>query len=73
MLDTYRNEHHDWDTYERQFLALIDERQIGKMGIRRTIANGCLMCSQDKPEHCHRSLVAEYLQRNWGDVKIVHL
>ena len=73
MLDTYRNEHHDWDTYERQFLALMDERRIGKMGIRRTIANGCLLCSEDKPEHCHRRLVAEYLQRHWGDVEIVHL
>ena len=73
MLDAYRNEHHDWDTYERQFLTLMNERRIGKMGIRRTIANGCLLCSEDKPGHCHRRLVAEYLQRHWGDVEIVHL
>ena len=35
MLDAYRKEHHDWDTYQRQFLALMDERRIGKKGIKR--------------------------------------
>ena len=26
MLAAYRNEHRDWDTYERQFIGLMDER-----------------------------------------------
>ena len=73
MLDAYRKEHKDWETYERQFLALMDERRIGKKGIKRTLSNGCLLCSEDKPKHCHRRLVAEYLERQWGDVEIVHL
>jgi uncharacterized protein (DUF488 family) len=37
------------------------------------IANGCLLCSEDKPDHCHRRLVAEYLKDHWGDVQICHL
>ena len=73
MLDAYRKEHRDWDIYERQFLALMDERRISKKGIKRTIANSCLLCSEDTPEHCHRRLVAEYLQREWGDLEIIHL
>ncbi len=73
MLDAYRNQHHDWDTYQREFIALMDERRIGKKGIRRTISNACLLCSEHKPEHCHRRLVAEYLDRHWGNVEIVHL
>ena len=73
MLDAYRNEHHDWDTYEREFLTLMDERRIGKMGIKRIISNGCLLCSEDKPDFCHRRLVAEYLRRHWGDIEIIHL
>ncbi len=73
MLDAYRNEHHDWDTYEREFLALMDLRRIGKRGIKRIISNGCLLCSEDKPEFCHRRLVAEYLQRHWCDIEIIHL
>ncbi|MCY4529587.1 MAG: DUF488 domain-containing protein [Chloroflexi bacterium] len=73
MLDSYRKEHRDWELYEREFLALMDERRISKKGIKRTIANACLLCSEDKPEHCHRRLVAEYLNRHWGDIEIVHL
>ena len=73
MLDAYRKEHRDWETYEREFLALMDERRISKKGIKRTIANACLLCSEEKPEHCHRRLVAEHLSRHWGDIEIVHL
>ena len=73
MLDAYRKEHHDWQTYEGQFLTLMTQRRVEKMGIKRTIANSCLLCSEDQPEHCHRRLVAEYLQSHWGDVEIIHL
>ena len=73
MLDAYRNDHRDWEVYEREFIDLMDERRIGKKGIRRTISNACLLCSEHKPEHCHRRLVAEYLDRHWGNVDIVHL
>ncbi len=73
MLDSYRKGHKNWDIYESEFLALIEQRQIEKMQIKRTVANACLLCSEDKPDQCHRRLVAEYLQRSWGDLDIVHL
>ncbi len=73
MLAAYRNEHRDWETYEGQFLGLMDERRIANNVARSTIADSCLLCSEDKPELCHRRLVAEYLDRHWGDVEIVHL
>ena len=73
MLAAYRNDHLDWETYERQFLALMDERRIAESPIRETIADSALLCSEDKPERCHRRLVAEYLDLHWGDVEIVHL
>ena len=40
---------------------------------REIIEGGCLLCSEDKPHHCHRRLVAEYLKQQWGDVDIQHL
>ena len=73
MLAAYRNEHMHWDTYERQFLALMDERRIADTVEKSIIADSVLLCSEDKPERCHRRLVAEYLDRHWGDVEIVHL
>ena len=73
MLDAYRKEHRDWQTYEREFLALMDARRVAKRGIKRIIANACLLCSEDTPDNCHRRLVAEYLRRHWGNVEITHL
>jgi uncharacterized protein (DUF488 family) len=73
MLDAYKKNHGSWATYERQFLDLIKERRIEKKVSRDVAADGCLMCSEEKPHHCHRRLIAEYLQQYWGDVEIVHL
>ena len=33
----------------------------------------CLLCSEDTPDHCHRRLVAEYLEKKFGDMEIIHL
>ncbi len=73
MLDAYRKEHHNWETYESEFLGLMAQRRIEKMGIKRTITNSCLLCSENQPERCHRRLVAEYLQSHWNGLEIVHL
>ena len=49
------------------------ERRIEKTIPEETVADGCLLCSEDKPHHCHRRLVAEYLNDSWGGVEIAHL
>ena len=73
MLDGYRKDHKSWATYEKQFLDLMRSRRIEATLPKDVIADGCLLCSEDKPHHCHRRLVAEYLGRNWGDMDIKHL
>lgn len=73
MLDEYKKRKGDWAAYERRFLALMEERRIESTVPKEAIAEGCLLCSEDKPHHCHRRLVAEYLKDHWGDVEIAHL
>ena len=73
MLDAFKKEKGAWSDYEKKFLALIAGRQIEVKVAREVLHEGCLLCSEDTPEHCHRRLVAEYLQRAWGGVKITHL
>jgi uncharacterized protein (DUF488 family) len=72
MLDQYKKERGDWAEYEKRFLDLMRQRRIEAMQ-KDTLDGGCLLCSEDKPHHCHRRLVAEYLKQQWGDVEIVHL
>ena len=73
MLDEYRKKTHDWATYERQFIELMRRRAIEKSTSREVIDGACLLCSEEKPHHCHRRLVAEYLREQWGGVEIKHL
>jgi uncharacterized protein (DUF488 family) len=73
MLDEYKKKRGDWETYETRFLALMKQRRVEDAVSREVIADGCLLCSEDKPHQCHRRLVAEYLKQHWGDVEISHL
>lgn len=73
MLDEYKKLKGDWETYEQRFLALMQERQIENTVPRNVVEDGCLLCSEDKPHHCHRRLVAEYLKQRWGDIEVKHL
>lgn len=73
MLDEYKKSKGAWEDYERSFLALMREREIEKTVPREALDGACLLCSEDKPHHCHRRLVAEYLREKWGNVDIRHL
>jgi len=73
MLDDYKKHKGEWAEYERRFLALMRERTIEVNTPPELLDGACLLCSEEKPHHCHRRLVAEYLQRHWGDVEIQHL
>jgi uncharacterized protein (DUF488 family) len=73
MLDAYKKFKGDWSVYESEFLALMAGRHIEATLAKDLIDEGCLLCSEDKPHHCHRRLVAEYLQRHWPQVSVAHI
>ena len=73
ILDEFKKNKGDWKVYEDKFLRLIEARQIEKQVPREVLSEGCLLCSEDKPHHCHRRLVAEYLRDKLGDIRIGHL
>ena len=73
LLGDYRKGRIDWSTYETRFLDLMRRRRIEETLSREVLDEGCLLCSEDQPHHCHRRLVAEYLNEHWGVVEIEHL
>ena len=73
MLDDYKKNRGNWSAYEQKFRDLMRRREIEKTTDPEVISDGCLLCSEEKPHHCHRRLVAEYLKSHWGDVQISHL
>lgn len=72
ILDEYKKRKGAWSIYAEKFLDLMARRKIEDIG-RARLDGGCLLCSEDKPHHCHRRLVAEYLKSKWSDVEIEHL
>ena len=73
LLDQYKKLDHDWASYADKFCALIHERRVEQTLQRELFDDACLLCSEDKPDYCHRRLVAEYLRDQWGGVEIIHL
>ena len=73
IMDEFKKNKGDWSTFEKQFIDLMTARQVEKTVSREIIDNGCLLCSEDKPDNCHRRLVAEYLKKHWQDIEIIHI
>ena len=73
LLNDYKKRRCDWLTYEARFLDLMRARRVEETVARETVDSGCLLCSEHVADRCHRRLVAEYLDRHWGGIKIRHL
>jgi hypothetical protein len=73
ILDAYRKGG-GWPGYERAFLDLLQERRIEETLDRNLFeVPTVLLCSEARAGHCHRRLVLEYLDREWGGIRAVHL
>ena len=73
ILDEYKKNKGEWADYEKRFLDLMEARKIEQNISKEVVDNGCMLCSEDTPTHCHRRLVVEYLEHHWGDIDIKHL
>jgi uncharacterized protein (DUF488 family) len=74
ILDAFKKQKGmEWSEYADQYLQLLRTRRVEETLDRALFQNGCLLCSEDTPHHCHRRLAAEYLRQHWGNLQIVHL
>lgn len=74
MLTDYKKNKGDWREYETRFLDLMAARRIEDSFRPHMFDGACLLCSEDKPHHCHRRLVCDYLNGKWGArLRVTHL
>lgn len=73
LLSSYKKHMKSWADYEKEFQGLMEARRIEKTLNRDLLDEACLLCSEERPDRCHRRLVAEYLREKWKDVEIVHI
>ena len=75
LLDSYRAKKQSWQQYEVIFAEIMRERRLSERfeELYMKHENICLLCSEPSADRCHRRLVAEYLQKNIDNIKIVHI
>lgn len=74
ILDKFKKQKNiSWSEYETAYIELISNRKIAEKLSPELFENSCLLCSEKQPHHCHRRLVAEYLNQQWGNITIKHL
>ena len=73
-LDAYRKGRMSWDDYENLYRGLLQQRRVeAVLPPSMFDVPSVLLCSEPKPDRCHRRLAAEYLATNWPDVTVRHL
>ena len=72
ILDEYKKNKGSWENYEISFFRLLEKRAVEESFSVEQLSNSVLLCSEDRPENCHRRLVAEYLNEKWGNVFRIH-
>jgi uncharacterized protein (DUF488 family) len=74
ILKDFKDKKISWLEYEARYLELLDTRQVADKLNPEYVAGTCFLCAERTPHHCHRRLLAEYLQRKWKSaMEIVHL
>ena len=74
ILNAYKKGEISWHSYETKFLDLMSNRNIERAITGDFLADGCLLCSEHEPHHCHRRLVVDYLNQHSNlDLQVVHL
>jgi len=72
LLDDYKNKRISWSEYESVYHNLLDGQNLGffsNLADKRI----CLLCAEDKPNFCHRRLLAERIAAAYPVTEIIHL
>lgn len=73
VLDAFKKDKGSWANYEKGFAALLKDRRIAESAQAMIRDRDCLLCSEPTPEHCHRGLLAEHIQKHMDNVEVIHL
>lgn len=73
IMDGFRGGKISWEEFKATYLDLLEERQVLTKLKPEDFDRACLLCSEEKPDHCHRRLAAEWLKGKWEGVLIFHI
>lgn len=71
LFDGYRDGKVAWSELEKGYMLALAQREAPADS--ELFDNACLLCSEPKPDKCHRRLLAEFISQKLPGVKIIHL
>ncbi|WP_208990285.1 DUF488 domain-containing protein [Pseudovibrio brasiliensis] len=74
MFKAFKKEKGDWTIFKDRFMGQLSQRKVESKFKADMFDDACLLCSENLPHECHRSLVADYLNSRWGGtLQVKHL
>lgn len=73
LLDSWRDDKIDWNEYEKKYYESLDKKIDFDDMDHSLLEDACLLCSENKPDRCHRRLLAESIAFKKENIEIVHL
>ena len=76
VLSAYKSDR-DWKAFGKRYSELMESEWMVYNFMREAEAHGweapCLLCAEDKPEKCHRRLLAEAIAEQVEGLEVIHL
>lgn len=74
LFKDYKSKKISWDEFQALFNKILDERKpLKDFDFAKQPEVICLLSAEDSAIHCHRRLVAEYMQEYVEELEIRHL
>lgn len=74
LLKKYKKKQITWQDYEKEYNNILLQREpLKSIDFGKQEGPVCLLCSEDKPEKCHRRLLAKYYSNHLPGVEVRHL
>lgn len=73
LLASYRNKEINWDDFADKYSELLKQRGVIDSLDSELFDSAVLLCSENEPEKCHRSLLAELISNKFTSVHTSNL
>lgn len=75
LMNGFKDKKISLEQYEQQYIDLMVSRGAIKHFLNRytKVENLCLLCSEDKPDQCHRRILADMLKSELPTIKVLHI
>ena len=73
LLASYRDKEIDWEVFAQEYQELLKKRGAIESMNSEIFDNAVLLCSENEPEKCHRTLLAELLAQKFNGLQISNL